>query len=40
MLGEKGEERKSKALQIYTKLRDGNNPSEPSKLRSCSRFED
>ncbi|KAK3517904.1 hypothetical protein QTP70_027309, partial [Hemibagrus guttatus] len=40
MLGEKGEERKSKALQIYTKLQDGNKSSEPSKLRSCSRFED
>ncbi|KAG7320533.1 hypothetical protein KOW79_016386 [Hemibagrus wyckioides] len=40
MLGEKGEERKSKALQIYTKLRDRNQSSEPSKPRSCSRFED
>ncbi|XP_017349186.1 uncharacterized protein LOC108279443 isoform X3 [Ictalurus punctatus] len=40
MLGEKGEERKSKALQIYTRLRDGNKPTEPSKPRSCSRFED
>ncbi|KAF4079874.1 hypothetical protein AMELA_G00183320 [Ameiurus melas] len=40
MLGEKGEERKSKALQIYTRLRDGNKPTESSKPRSCSRFED
>ncbi|KAI5618009.1 hypothetical protein C0J50_22598 [Silurus asotus] len=40
MLGKKGEERKSKALQIYTKLRDGNKPTEPSKPRTCSRFED
>ncbi|TST22557.1 hypothetical protein Baya_12688 [Bagarius yarrelli] len=40
MLREKGEERKSKALQIYTKLTDGNTSSEPSKPRSCSRFED
>ncbi|MCJ8742984.1 hypothetical protein PDJAM_G00088510 [Pangasius djambal] len=40
MLGGKEEERKTKALQIYTKLRDGNKPTEPSKPRSCSRFED
>ncbi|XP_046730170.1 uncharacterized protein LOC124401773 isoform X1 [Silurus meridionalis] len=40
MLGKKGEERKSKALQIYTKLQDGNKPTEPSKPRTCSRFED
>ncbi|KAF5890796.1 proline-rich protein 36-like isoform X4, partial [Clarias magur] len=40
MLGKKGEEWKTKALQIYTKLQDGNKPSEPSKPRSCSRFED
>lgn len=39
-LEEKGEEHKTKALQIYSKLQEGNEAPEPSKPRSCSRFED
>ncbi|KAL6459597.1 hypothetical protein MHYP_G00313560 [Metynnis hypsauchen] len=39
-LGEKGEERKTKALQIYSKLQEGNEAARPSKSSSCSRFED
>ncbi|KAL7828232.1 hypothetical protein AOLI_G00313840 [Acnodon oligacanthus] len=39
-LGEKEEERKTKALQIYSKLQEGNEATQPSKSSSCSRFED
>ncbi|XP_049330954.1 mucin-12 [Astyanax mexicanus] len=39
-LGEKAEERKSKALQIYSKLQEGNEAVQPREPSSCSRFED
>ncbi|KTF92047.1 hypothetical protein cypCar_00016080, partial [Cyprinus carpio] len=36
----KTEERKNKALQIYSKLQDGKDPTEPSHQSPCSKFED
>ncbi|XP_058630283.1 mucin-2 isoform X2 [Onychostoma macrolepis] len=36
----KTEERKNKALQIYSKLQDGKDPTEPAHQRPCSKFED